>query len=184
MNHPETTRKTRPAGTDPIIKIPNPPIMKPIENIEPTDRLQVKWLFENSGFFYPFEVQVVLDLFDETVQKGSSQSGYYWLKILEDNRITGVAVYGPNPCTLHSWDLYWMAVDVERKNAGRGSALLNSTEEKTREMGGKILWIETSGRKLYEPTVAFYHRKGYSLMATLPDYYGPGDPKLVFGKTL
>ncbi len=158
--------------------------MKIDEQVESGDRLQIEKLFEKSGFFYPFEVGVVMDLFEETLQKGSSRSGYYWLKATENDTITGIAVYGPNPCTFHSWDLYWMAVDPEHKNQGRGTTLLLKTEEKARDMGGKILWIETSGRKLYEPTVAFYHRKGYVLTATLPEYYGPGDPKIIFSKIL
>lgn len=154
------------------------------ETVSENDKPQIKQLLEESGFFYPFEVQVVMGLIDETIQAGENTSGYYWLKIEENSKILGFANYGPNPCTMHSWDLYWIAVDQLRKNKGLGTILLKKTEEMIKQMGGRILWIETSGRPAYQATVAFYHHKGYSLEASLPEYYGPGDPKLIFCKKL
>jgi GNAT superfamily N-acetyltransferase len=154
------------------------------ENITSYDKAPVKKLLEDSGFFYSFEVEVVMGIMDETIRNGSESSGYYWLKIEENGELLGFANFGPNPCTVHSWDLYWLAVDRRQKSKGLGTELLRMTEEKVKAMGGKILWAETSGRTLYEPTVAFYRRKGYELSATLPEYYGPGDPKIVFTKRL
>jgi GNAT superfamily N-acetyltransferase len=154
------------------------------ENISPADKAPIRVLLEKSGFFYPFEVNVVMDLIDETVRRGSRESGYYWLKLEENGEITGFVNYGPNPCSVHSWDLYWIAVDPQVKGKGIGTKLLFKTEEKVKEMGGRILWIETSGRTLYEPTVSFYLRKGYTLAATLEEFYGPGDPRLIFTKKL
>jgi hypothetical protein len=51
-------------------------------------------------------------------------------------------------------------------------------------MGGKILWIETSGRPLYASTEGFYRRNGYELQASLREFYGPGDPKQIYSKVL
>jgi len=39
---------------------------------------------------------------------------------------------------------------------------------------------ETSGRPLYEPTRQFYLKNGYELEATLREFYGSGDDKLVY----
>jgi GNAT superfamily N-acetyltransferase len=150
------------------------------ENITSADKAPVKKLLEESGFFYPFEVEVVMGIMDETIRYGSEASNYYWLKLEDNGDLLGFSNFGPNPCTVHSWDLYWLAVDRGLKSKGLGTQLLRMTEEKVKAMGGKILWAETSGRPLYEPTVAFYIRKGYELSATLPEYYGPGDPKIVF----
>ena len=158
--------------------------MEITENISPSDKPRIRKLLEDSRFFYPFEVDVVMDLMDETIRCGSKECGYYWLKLEENGKIAGFANYGPNPCSVHSWDLYWLAVDPKEQGHGLGTSLLLKAEEKVKKMGGKILWIETSGRPLYAPTVAFYHQKGYTLSATLPEFYGPGDPKLIFSKTL
>ncbi len=70
------------------------------------------------------------------------------------------------------------------KNKGLGTLLLQHAEEKVKAFGGAWFWIETSGRPLYQPTVTFYLRKGYTLEATLRDFYSPGDPKLIFCKKL
>jgi GNAT superfamily N-acetyltransferase len=158
--------------------------MEIFENISVADKDAIRQLLDISHFFYPFEVEVVMGLMDETIRSGSQSCGYYWLRLMDNGEIAGFVNYGPNPCSVHSWDLYWIAVDPLKKGQGLGTKLLSKTEEKVREMGGRILWLETSGRPLYEPTVAFYYQKGYTLAATLPEFYGPGDPKLIFTKIL
>ncbi len=154
------------------------------EYISGSDKTPFRKLLEESGFFYPFEVEVVMELMDETLLKGSPASGYYWLKLEENGKLAGFVNFGPNPCSIHSWDLYWLAVTPDRKGQGLGTLLLNLTEEKVKQMGGRILWVETSGRALYKPTVDFYHHRKYTLAATLEEFYGPGDPKLIFTKRL
>jgi hypothetical protein len=62
--------------------------------------------------------------------------------------------------------------------------LIEAIEKDVRSMGGKIIWIETSGRPLYAPTESFYKRNGYTLQASLKDFYGPGDPKQIYSKVL
>ncbi|HPJ78431.1 MAG TPA: GNAT family N-acetyltransferase [Prolixibacteraceae bacterium] len=153
-------------------------------DLRETDQPAIRQLLDESGFFYPFETEVVMDIFEETLLKGSEASGYYWCLLEEGGKLAGFANFGPNPVTLHSWDLYWLAVRENLKKSGLGTRLLTRTEETARLKGGKILWVETSGRALYQPTVAFYHRRGYTLEATLPEYYGPADPKLIFRKSL
>ena len=65
-----------------------------------------------------------------------------------------------------------------------GRVLLKAIEEKVKQRGGRILWIETSGRPLYAPTEEFYKRNGYELQASLKDFYGPGDPKQIYARVL
>ena len=85
---------------------------------------------------------------------------------------------------VHSWDLYWIAVHASYRNKKLGTLLLGAVEENVRKAGGKILWIETSGRPQYRPTEVFYKRNGYTLAASLEDFYGPGDPKQIYSKVL
>jgi GNAT superfamily N-acetyltransferase len=153
-------------------------------SVSRNDKEQIRTILETSGFFYPFEVNVVMELIDETTKSDEKNSGYYWLKIVEEEKILGFACFGPNPCSMHSWDLYWLVVSRSMKNKGLGTLLLQHAEEKVKAFGGAWFWIETSGRPLYQPTVAFYLRKGYTLEATLRDFYSPGDPKLIFCKKL
>ncbi|MGH7286410.1 MAG: hypothetical protein ACREI8_00100, partial [Myxococcota bacterium] len=46
------------------------------------------------------------------------------------------------------------------------------------------VYVETSGRRDYEPTRAFYERAGYVAEARLADFYAPGDDKIVYVKAL
>ncbi len=48
----------------------------------------------------------------------------------------------------------------------------------------RVLLIETSSTPQYEATRAFYSVKGYTHEATVRDFYGPGDDKIVFWKLL
>ena len=62
--------------------------------------------------------------------------------------------------------------------------LLKAVEEDVKHSGGKILWIETSGRPLYASTESFYRKNGYTLQASLKDFYAPDDPKRIYSKML
>jgi GNAT superfamily N-acetyltransferase len=152
--------------------------------IAPGDRPVLETILASSGYFYDFEIEVALSLADETFENGQEKSGYYWLRLLEDGKVIGFANFGPNPSSVHSYDLYWMAVLEEYRKKHYGSLMLKKSEERIKELGGKIVWIETSGRPLYEPTRHFYTKNGYELEATLRDFYGPGDAKLVYRKEI
>lgn len=104
--------------------------------------------------------------------------------MLEEQRVIGFAVFGPNPTSIHSWDLYWIAIHEVQRKKHYGSLMLKEIEERVRELGAKLLWIETSGRPLYEPTRHFYLHNGYELEATLREFYAPGDSKLIYRKEL
>ncbi|NSW95872.1 MAG: GNAT family N-acetyltransferase [Bacteroidales bacterium] len=155
-----------------------------VEGLIPEERKDVENVLRSSGFFYEFEIETALEIFDETISKGEAGSGYHWLKVREDDHLVAFANYGKNSFSVHSWDLYWIAVHKDFQNKKLGSLLLRSAENDVRKKGGRIIWIETSGRPLYTPTVEFYKRNGYELNAVLKDFYAPGDSKLVFSKVL
>ena len=155
-----------------------------IKGIEPQDRIAIEDILRSTEFFYEFEIQTALEIADETISKGSEKSGYYWMKIVDEDGLVAFANYGKNAFSTHSWDLYWIAVHRESRNKKLGSVLLKAIEKAVQEMGGKILWIETSGRPLYESTEVFYRKNGYELQASLKEFYGPGDPKQIYSKIL
>lgn len=153
-------------------------------NISASDKIAFRSILESSGYFYDFEIDIALSLLEESIVKGQEESGYYWIKIVDNDKIVGFATFGPNPCTTHSWDLYWIAIHEQMRNKHLGGFLLKAVEESVKEKMGKILWIETSGRPLYEATRYFYIKNGYELSASLKEYYGINDDKLVFRKEI
>jgi GNAT superfamily N-acetyltransferase len=154
------------------------------KGISEDEREDIEEILRSTRFFYEFEIQTALEIADETLAKGMEKSGYNWMKVRDDNRMVAFANYGRNAFSVHSWDLYWIAVHLNSRNKKLGSLLLKAIEDDVKESGGKILWIETSGRPLYSSTEGFYRRNGYTLQASLKDFYGPGDPKQIYSKTL
>lgn len=149
-----------------------------------SDRKYIEEILRSTGFFYEFEIKTALEIADDTFANGAEKSGYYWLKATDNEGFVAFANYGKNAFSTHSWDLYWIAVHQNSQNKKLGTLLLRAVEEDVRKMGGKILWIETSGRPQYASTEAFYRKNGYQLQASLKDFYGPGDPKQIYSKTL
>jgi len=154
------------------------------KGIKPNDRKSIEEILRSTDFFYEFEIRTALEIADETLSEGTEKSGYYWLKVADDDGVIAFANYGRNAFSTHSWDLYWIAVHQNSRNKKLGSLLLKAIEDDVRNMGGKILWIETSGRPLYVSTEEFYRRNGYTLQASLKEFYGPGDPKQIYSKVL
>jgi hypothetical protein len=57
-------------------------------------------------------------------------------------------------------------------------------EAKIREARGRLIIIETSSLESYQKTRRFYAKHGYQTIARLPDFYAPGDDKLILQKRL
>src|SRR5439155_23252259 len=108
----------------------------------------------------------------------------YVVDALEARAVRGYVCFGPAPLTEGTFDLYWIAVDPDFQGRGYGQELLRFTEEDVRRRGGRWLLIETSSQETYGDTTRFYDRAGFGLIARVPEYYRPGDDKLIYGKRL
>ena len=148
-----------------------------------SDIQRVREIIISSGFFSEDEIEVAVELVQERLQKGA-ESGYYFLFAEEDQKVTGYSCFGPIPCTVESYDIYWIAVQQELRRSGLGAVILNKVEERIREMGGKRIYVETSSREQYRPTRSFYSRCGYRKEATLENFYSTGDHKVIYLRTL
>lgn len=98
--------------------------------------------------------------------------------------LAGYACYGPTPCTVGTWDLYWIAVSGDARGRGIGTLLLEEMERRLVGQHARLVLIETSSRPEYAPTRAFYERRGYQVVARVPDFYAPGDDRLIFARTV
>lgn len=155
-----------------------------------SDSEEVARLVKATGFFSAAEVQVAVELVQERRLKGEA-SGYHFLMAQQGPRghggeppLAGYACFGPIPCTLSSFDLYWIVVHPDAQGQGLGKLLLTMCEQEINKLGGTRVYVETSSRPQYHPTRCFYERCGYALEATLADFYAPGDHKLVYCKAL
>lgn len=154
------------------------------KGISVIDRKSIEDILQSTGFFYDFEIEIALSLVDDTISYGTENCGYHWMKLIDENGMVAFANYVKNSFSVHSWDLYWIAVNQNSRHRNLGTLLLKAVEDDIRNSGGKILWLDTSGRPLYDPTENFYKKNGYTLQASLKDFYAPGDPKQIYSKIL
>lgn len=151
--------------------------------VYPSDIKNVRSIIESTGFFYDYEVDVAVELVQERLQKGI-ESGYYFIFAEKDGETIGYTCYGNIPCTLHSFDLYWIAVHNDFRSHGLGKILMKKTEDAIRNLGGKGIYIETSSQEKYIPTQKFYDKCNCELIARFTDFYADGDDKLVYKRSL
>jgi D-alanine-D-alanine ligase len=150
-----------------------------LRNLSAADRPRIEEVTRAVGRFRDDEIPVALEVFDAAVGNGSDS--YSVLGADLDSSLVGWICWGPTPCTLGTYDLYWMAVEPSVQGHGIGTALL---EEMEHRLAGRarLIIIETAGRPDYSDTRAFYAARGYSTVATIPDFYAPGDDQVVFAK--
>ncbi len=153
------------------------------KDVRPSDRETVRKIVEATGYFSGDETTMAVELVQERLTMGDA-SGYHFLFAEAEGAVIGYAVYGPCPATLHSYDIYWMAVYPDFQGRGLGRKLLAMCESLIREKGGRQVYMDTSGRAQYEPTRRLYVARGYLQAAYLPDYYAPGDAKITYVKVI
>ena len=117
-----------------------------------------------------------------TSLKEGPASGYHFVFAEQDGRVVGYACYGPIALTVGSYDLYWIAVNKSAQGLGLGRKIMDKVSEIIRGEGGRNIYIETSTRPHYQATRAFYERCSCPLVATLDDFYAPGDGKAIYCK--
>jgi len=140
-------------------------------------------IVRSTGFFREDEVLVARELVDEAFHKGKD-SGYEFIFVEVDGRTIAYSCFGLIPCTLKSYDLYWIATHNDFRGKGIGRHLLKKTESAVKNLGGKTVYVETSSKEQYISTRVFYEKNDYILKAQFEDFYDIGDDKCVYTKVV
>jgi ribosomal protein S18 acetylase RimI-like enzyme len=160
-----------------------------LRDLVPADRARVAAITRATGLFRAEELDIALEVFDAALGLGldAGPDPSYTLLGAEgaggaqDGELVGWICWGPTPCTVGTYDLYWMAVDPALQRAGVGRALLGEMEHRLAGVA-RLIVVETSGRADYAGTRAFYERHGYRAAARIPDFYAPDDDQVVYVK--
>ncbi len=147
------------------------------------DIKSIRDIAESTGFFRADEIDIAVELVEERLKKGKS-SGYEFLFACHNGKPVAYSCYGLIPCTVKSYDLYWIAVRNNYRGTGIGSYLLKLTEQKIAGAGGNGIYAETSSREQYESTRKFYEKNNYQIKACFEDFYDDGDNKVVYVRYL
>jgi len=147
-----------------------------------SDREEIQAITVRSGGFRPEEVAVAMDVFDAALGIGRRADPDYEIALAElDGRLVGWACWGPTPCTVGTFDLYWIVVDGSSQSKGIGTLLIEEMEHRIADRA-RLIVVETAGRDDYAGTRRFYQRRGYEPESRIADYYGPGDDLVVYVK--
>jgi len=160
--------------------------VNPEATIRPTQLNDVPHLVQltrETGVFRPLEMETLAEVFADYFA-GASGPDHHARTLWVGRQIAGFTYFAPAPMTEQTWYLYWIAVAPDQQGKGYGSLLLRLAEEEVRGLGGRLLFIETSGLPHYARTRHFYLRHGYEQEATLRDFYAAGDDMVVFRKAL
>ena len=153
------------------------------KQLHPNDIKAVEEIVISTGFFRDDEVKVARELVEERISKGPA-SGYEFIFAEINNRTIAYSCYGLIPCTLRSYDLYWIVTHRDVMGKGIGSRILKLTEEEIKNAGGIGIYVETSSTNKYLPTRMFYEKNNYLLKARFEDFYDLNDDKIVYTKYL
>jgi ribosomal protein S18 acetylase RimI-like enzyme len=146
------------------------------------DRDAIERVLLGTGAFRPDEIAVAMDLIDIGLTPGGG--GYLFVVAELDGDVAGYACFGATPCTLGTFDLYWIAVDKRLHGSGIGRTLVAHVEERVREAAGRMILIETGGKPSYSAQRGFYLSAGYREVARVPDFYEQGDDRVIYAKKL
>ena len=145
-------------------------------------RESIRGILETTDLFRYDEVLVGLEVLDIYLSQ-PEQTDYFFLGAYDgEGELVGYTCFGPTPCTMGTWDLYWIAVDPEWQKAGVGSRLLAEAESEIWSRHGRLILAETSSQPSYNGTRAFYAQRGYDAVSRVEDFYAPGDDRVIFAK--
>ena len=147
------------------------------------DRDRILQILIATERFTADEVRGAIELVDQAL--GSPPRPDYLVHVAEDREgVLGYVLYGPTPKTEGVYDLYWIAVVPAHQRHGVGDHLLRFAEDQVKAKRGRMLLIETSSKRGYEPAREFYERHGYQEMSRIKDFYRIEDDKIIYGKTV
>lgn len=107
-----------------------------------------------------------------------------WFTKTVDNLPIALGYCAPEKLTNGTYNLYALAVRKEAQGSGIGVEMIEFIEDFLRKKSARILLIETSSNPEFELTQKFYAKLGYHKEATIREFWGEGEDKLVFWKKL
>jgi ribosomal protein S18 acetylase RimI-like enzyme len=86
--------------------------------------------------------------------------------------------------TRGAFDLYWIVIDPIVQGQQIGSSLIDFLEREVKEVGGRLVFADTSSIPSYEKAQKFYLKKGFQEVARIADYYWEGNDRITYCKKL
>lgn len=111
-------------------------------------------------------------------------SGQQWLSCEIDGSVAGFCYAVEEMLAEGTWNMLAIGVGAETQSRGIGARIVGVLEDNIGQLGGRIVIVDTSGTEPFARARDFYRQNGYVQEATIRDFWGPGDDKVVFWKSL
>lgn len=158
--------------------------MDTIRLTTPDDRPALASILDSIPGFNEEDAAIALELLDIYLNQPAQKDYVFFTALDQEGQVSGFLCWGPTPLTLGTFDLYWIVVAPRSFGKGVGKLLLDRFEGAVRELGGRLIVIETSSAPGYSQARRFYLKHNYQLAETLRDFYQPGEDRLTYTKYL
>ena len=145
------------------------------------DRPKLLSVLKETGFFRAGDLAVAEEVLDSAISQGP-EGDYQSLVAEEGKNIIGWICFGPTPCTIGTFDIYWLVVATKKQRCGVGSYLMQYATNTIKGRKGRMIVVETSGSSRYLSTRRFYEELGYCEASRVKDFYTAGDDKVIYVK--
>ncbi len=149
-----------------------------IKLAQPQDVARLNTIVAQCGLFQPEEVDFVQGMIADHFG-GMEVSGSFW--VISSHCAAYVA---PETLSHGAWNVLFIATLPAARGMGHGCAMMADIEGRLTAKGARLLLVETSGTPNFARTRAFYDRLGYERCGRIAGYFGPGDDKVIFAKSL
>jgi len=110
-------------------------------------------------------------------------SSDFWCTAIFEGDVVGLAYCAVEQFTEGTMNLLALGVHADYHGKGIGARIIDYVEKHLSEHA-RILLIETSSSESQAAARHLYLKKGYTQEATIREYWGEGDDKIIFWKKL
>ena len=154
--------------------------MVTIRPLMPGDRPAIERILRQVKVFTEEEVDTALQIVDLCLQTWEQRDYMINVATDEGGSPLGYLCYGKTPLTDGVYHLYWIAVDPNHQARGIGGALLGFLEKNVKELGGRMILVETSSSPEYQKARDLYLKHGYREVARIEDFYRVNEGLIIY----
>jgi len=154
--------------------------MVTIRALIPGDRPAIEKILRQVKVFTEEEVDTALQIIDLCLQSCEQRDYIINVAVDEGGSPLGYVCYGKTPLTDGVYHLYWIAVDPSHQVRGIGGVLLKFMEKTVKDLGGRMILVETSSSPEYRKARDFYLKHGYREVARIDDFYRVNEVLIIY----
>jgi ribosomal protein S18 acetylase RimI-like enzyme len=157
-----------------------------IRTPRPSETETLVQLSRRTGLFTPSEADALLRSTLDALHDGTL-IGPHLVRVIAgeaDDHPLGWAYAAESTTAPGVWDVWWIGVDPAAHGRGVGTELLDSLEREMRAAKARVVVIETSDGAGLARARRFYPSRGYVERGRIPDFYAPGEAKVIFSKSI